>query len=39
LLHALLFPRKDPSMLKLPLLTLKLPRLVLTRMEMEPRVL
>jgi hypothetical protein len=37
--HALLFPRKDPSMVKSPLLTLKPPRLVRTRMGMEPRVL
>jgi hypothetical protein len=38
-INALLFPRKDPSMLKSPLLTLKPPRLVITRMGMEPRVL
>jgi hypothetical protein len=38
-LHALLFPRKDPSMLKSLLLTPKPPRLVRTRTGMEPRVL
>jgi hypothetical protein len=38
-LHALLFPRKDPSMLKSPLLTPEPPRLVRTRMGMKPRVL
>jgi hypothetical protein len=38
-LHSLLFSRKDPSMLKLPLLTLKPSRLVRTRMGMKPRVL
>jgi hypothetical protein len=38
-LHALLFLRKDPSMLKSLLLTPKPPRLVRTRTGMEPRVL
>jgi hypothetical protein len=38
-LHALLFPRKGPSTLKLLLLTSKPPRLVRTRTGMEPRVL
>jgi hypothetical protein len=38
-LHALLFLRKDPSMLKSLLLTSKPPRLVRTRTGMELRVL
>jgi hypothetical protein len=38
-LHALLFPRKGPSTLKLLPLTPKPSRLVRTRMGMEPRVL
>jgi hypothetical protein len=38
-LHALLFPRKGPSMLKSLLLTLKPPRLVKIWTGMEPKVL
>jgi hypothetical protein len=39
LLHVLLFLRKDPSTLNLPLLTPKPPRLVTIKMGMKSRVL
>jgi hypothetical protein len=35
----LIFPRKDLSMLILPLLTPRSPKLAITRMEMEPKVI